>query len=202
MNELIVQTKHNDQLNNKAFANLNPASQCGLSSACMVMSKFIPDAESDDFLAKFLYGFDKEYLDDKSKTKPRKSAVLTNYPPEINKHLVLHKVNKQARVKPHSATEVDIKHALSIGSPVMVATLLTPHGHYITIIGYNDEKNCWIVNDPYGVFSFENGRYIKVGNNSGASLYYPYGGLNKAMEKSSRLVTNNKSGGSRILWIE
>ena len=111
-------------------------------------------------------------------------------------------VNKKTQVKPFGATEKDVKYALNIGSPVMVATMLTQHGHYIVIVGYDDEAKCWIVCDPYGKFSFEKGRYEKIGKYSGASQLYPYVGLNSAMEKSSRLVSGGKSGGFRILWIE
>ncbi len=201
-NRFQIQIKHNDQLDNESFDNLNPASQCGLSSACMVMSRFIQSAESDVFLQSFLYEFDKVYLTDKTKKAPRKSAILTNYPNEIDKYLRGYHVNKKTQIKPYGGTEKDVKYALGIGSPVMVATMLTSHGHYIVIIGYDDDSKCWIVHDPYGKFSFDKGRYDKIGKGSGASQLYPYIGLNVAMEKSSRLVSGNTHGGFRMLWIE
>lgn len=49
-----------------------------------------------------------------------------------------------------SATEYDIKRSIDSGLPVGINGYFTRFGHFITIIGYDDYTEDWIVHDPFG----------------------------------------------------
>ena len=78
--------------------------------------------------------------------------------------------------------------------------MITDEGHYILIIGYDEDRKIWIVNDPYGQYSFAESKYVKIGKNSGSQVEYPYSLLGNAMVRSSKLATNKS--GYRLLWLE
>jgi uncharacterized protein YvpB len=194
----ILKVKHNDQIDNSKLGRITPGGQCGYTSACMVLSAFIPEAENDKFVESFILMMDLDFVNNKSNT--RQGAVLTNYPKQLDKLLMDYLVPRKTKILPHSGTNDDIIKAINIGCPVMAATKITNDGHFICIIGYDDERKCWIVNDPYGQYSFADSKYIKIGKHSGSGVEYPYTLLAQAMIKSSNVATGKN--GYRLLWIE
>lgn len=196
-NELKIQITYNWQVNND---NLNGkfkgTAQCGPTSCCMMLSAFIPDASKDTFVKQFIEIIDKDWLSDK--VKNRQSAFQFNYEKSINEVLKKNNINKKAIVKPHSATVNDIKNALAKGSPVMTSTMLTKDGHYICIVGIDNDN--FIVHDPYGRFDFQKNTYVEIKDNIGAFIKYPIKLLSVAMEKSSKAV--GAKGGYRVIWVE
>jgi hypothetical protein len=198
MAETKIQIKYNWQVNNNNLdGKFKGSAQCGPTSCCMMISAFVPDASTDAFVKSFIEIIDKDWLS--GNVESRQSAFQFNYEKSINQVLKKYNINKKAVLKPHSATLEDIKHALAKGSPVMTSTRLTGDGHYICIVGWNDEEQCFIVHDPYGRFNFTTGKYAEVKDGAGAFVKYKYDDLAPAMVKSSQTV--NKSG-FRIIWIE
>ena len=193
-----LDTKQNDQIDNKQLGRIKGSWQCGYTSAAMVMSSVYEPAKSDQFIIDLIMTMDKAYVENKSDT--RNGAFLARYPEYLNAILAKNNINKKVKFLPHSGTNTDIIAAINNGSPVMCSTMITNEGHYIVIIGYDDDRKVWIVNDPYGHYSFSESKYKIVGKNSGAGVEYPYTLLGNAMIKSSKLAANKT--GYRLLWLE
>lgn len=188
--------KYNSQTDNFEFNRLKPSAQCGYTSACMVLSYYIPLAGSDVFIGEFVQYMDRDFISGVSKT--RMGAVLANYPKVLNNYLKANKVQKEAKIRLHSGTEHEIKSIIDAGNPIMCSTMLTTSGHYVVIIGYDDTN--WIVHDPFGEFSFKSNSYLKVGGNTGEAKLYPRVNMHIPMERSSRVAASKT--GYRFLWIE
>lgn len=199
MQSIKIKINYNWQVNNN---NLNGkfrgTAQCGPTSCCMMLSSYIPEASSDDFVKSFIEIIDRDWL--AGKVKNRLSAYQFNYEKSINEVLTKYGVPKKAKVIPHSATLDELYSALQSGSPVMTSTMLTEDGHYICIVGWDEESKSFIVHDPYGRFDFEKNKYVEVKDNVGAFIKYPYELLSNAMIKSSR-TANPKSNGFRIIYL-
>lgn len=61
--------------------------------------------------------------------------------------------------------------------PVIVRTKLTKDGHFILLIGYNEETDSYLVHDPYHIYDFEKQEYM-YNNTQGKEVLYPSKGLN------------------------
>ncbi|MCD8487945.1 MAG: C39 family peptidase [Desertifilum sp.] len=70
------------------------------------------------------------------------------------------------------ATYAQIKSHLASGNLVITAGDFTPSGHIIMLIGYDDDRQGFFVNDPYGEFMAGIARYDT--SRSGAGLLYSY----------------------------
>lgn len=199
METLKIEIKYNWQVNNN---NLNGkfkgTAQCGPTSCCMMLSSYIPEASTDDFVKSFIEIIDKDWLS--GKVTSRASAFQFNYEKSINQVLDKYKIPKKAIVRPHSATLEELHGALKSGSPVMTSTRMTNDGHYICIVGWDETTKSFIVHDPFGRFDFQKNAYVEVKDGVGAFIKYPYELLSKAMIKSSQTV-NSKSNGFRIIYI-
>lgn len=82
-----------------------------------------------------------------------------------------------------NGTTQALKDAIDSGKPVAVGWLFegpvsspSGGGHYSVIIGYDDEEETWIVNDPNGEASLRSGGY--TANLDGASIKYSYKNFN------------------------
>lgn len=196
MKDIKINIKYNWQVNNN---NLNGkfkgSAQCGPTSCCMTLSAFIPEASTDKFIKSFIEIIDKDWLNGKG---DRQSAFQYNYEKPINQILDQNGINKKAIVKPHSATIDELYSALVSGSPVMTSTRLTEDGHYICIVGWDEQTGSFIVHDPYGRFDFKTNKYIEVKDNVGAFVKYKFEDLSKAMIKSSQMFGKS---GFRIIYI-
>ena len=73
------------------------------------------------------------------------------------------------------ATADEIKAHLRKGFPVIYSGTLTHSGHIIVIRGFNESKQCWYVNDPYGEW-FSSGYRTDL---TGENLEYSYGLLSR-----------------------
>ncbi len=81
-------------------------------------------------------------------------------------------------------TEKDIKSQIDKNIPVPVGILHHGHvssprggGHWVCIIGYDDNTQQWIVHDPYGELDLTNGGYY--GSTNGSSMRYGYKNFNR-----------------------
>lgn len=194
----VLDIKQNDQIDNKQLGRIKASWQCGYTSAAMLLSSVMEEAKTDKFIEELVILFDDDYIKNKSNT--RNGAFLAKYPEHLNSILKKRKINKKVVFMPHSAGNNHIIQAINNGSPVMCSTMITNEGHYVLIIGYDDDRKVWIVNDPYGHFSFAESKYKLIGKNSGAGVEYPYTLLGNAMIKSSKLAANKT--GYRLLWLE
>lgn len=194
----VLDIKQNDQIDNKQLGRIKASWQCGYTAAAMLLSSVLQEASTDQFISELIILMDDEYI--KNKTNTRNGAFLAKYPDHITTILKNKNINKKVRFVPNSGNNNDIIKAINNGSPVMCSTMITDEGHYILIIGYDEERKVWIVNDPYGQYSFAESKYIKIGKNSGSQVEYPYSLLGNAMVRSSKLATNKS--GYRLLWLE
>lgn len=194
----VLDVKQNDQIDNKQLGRIKASWQCGYTSAAMLLSSVIEEAKTDKFIEELVILFDDDYIKNKSNT--RNGAFLAKYPEHLNSILKKKNINKKVVFMPHSGGNNHIIQAINNGSPVMCSTMITNEGHYVLIIGYDDDRKVWIVNDPYGHFSFAESKYKLIGKNSGAGVEYPYTLLGNAMIKSSKLAANKT--GYRLLWLE
>lgn len=194
----VLDIKQNDQIDNKQLGRIKASWQCGYTAAAMLLSSVVQEASTDEFISELIILMDDEYI--KNKTNTRNGAFLARYPDHITTILKNKNINKKVRFVPHSGNNNDIIKAINSGSPVMCSTMITDEGHYILIIGYDEERKVWIVNDPYGQYSFAESKYVKIGKNSGSQVEYPYSLLGNAMVRSSKLATNKS--GYRLLWLE
>lgn len=194
----VLDIKQNDQIDNKQLGRIKASWQCGYTSAAMLLSSVMEEAKTDQFIEELVILFDDDYIKNKSNT--RNGAFLAKYPEHLNYILKKRNINKKVVFMPHSGGNNHIIQAINNGSPVMCSTMITNEGHYVLIIGYDDDRKVWIVNDPYGHFSFAESKYKLIGKNSGAGVEYPYTLLGNAMIKSSKLAANKT--GYRLLWLE
>jgi uncharacterized protein YvpB len=194
----VLDVKQNDQIDNKQLGRIKASWQCGYTAAAMLLSSLFEEANTDEFIAELVILMDDEYIKNKSNT--RNGAFLARYPDHINSILKKRSINKKVVFMPHSGGNNHIIQAINNGSPVMCSTMITNEGHYVLIIGYDEDRKVWIVNDPYGHYSFAESKYKIIGKNSGAGVEYPYTLLGNAMIKSSKLAANKT--GYRLLWLE
>lgn len=194
----VLDIKQNDQIDNKQLGRIKASWQCGYTSAAMLLSSVMEEAKTDKFIEELVILFDDDYI--KNKSNNRNGAFLAKYPEHLNSILKKRNINKKVVFMPHSGGNNHIIQAINNGSPVMCSTMITNEGHYVLIIGYDDERKVWIVNDPYGHFSFAESKYKLIGKNSGAGVEYPYTLLGNAMIKSSKLAANKT--GYRLIWLE
>jgi ethanolamine utilization cobalamin adenosyltransferase len=195
---------YNWQVNNDTIVikeqniNFKGTAQCGPTSACIMMSAFIPEAASDKFVKEFITDIDASWLQGKSS---RKSAFQSNYETSINKFLQKYGVKRKAVVKPHGGTIDDIKKALNSGSPIMTSTKLTGDGHYICMVGLDEENKSFIFHDPYGKFDFFKKSYTEVKDFAGEYVSYPMDKMIQVMEESSKAANGPRVKGFRIIYL-
>lgn len=188
---------YNWQVNNFNFnSKFKGSAQCGPTSCSQMLSAFIKEASSDTFVKEFIEKIDSDWLS--GKVKNRQSAFQFNYKPAIDYFLKKYNINKQAIVVQGGGTIQDVIHSLKLGSPLMVSTMLTGEGHYITINGIDTKRNIFKVKDPFGLFDFKTKKYIKVIDGAG-DTEYSITDLSVYMDKSSMAVT--KKNGYRFIWI-
>jgi hypothetical protein len=197
MENIKLDIDYNWQVDNDNFSGkFKGSAQCGATSCCLMLSAFIPGASDDDFVKSFIQLIDADWLSGKS--KDRLSAFQSNYEKPINHFLSVNNIPKKAVVRPHSATLDEIYEALHSGSPVFTSTRITNDGHYICIVGWEEDTKSFIVHDPYGKFDFAKDKYTEIKDGVGAYIRYPYALLSNAMIKSSQTVGKS---GFRIIYI-
>lgn len=192
---------YNWQVNNYSFKDkFKGSSQCGPTSCCIMLSAYIPEAATDEFVRHFIEEMDSAWL--KGAVGNRKSAFQANYEIIIEKYLKKHNVNKNVVTKPYGATIDDIKKALSNGSPIMVSTKLTESGHYICMVGIDEARDVFVFHDPYGRFDFKQKKYVEVKDEVGSYIEYPISEMRKYMEESSKAAMGKQVNGFRIIYLE
>ena len=195
-----LNTPYNWQVDNDNFSEkFRGSSQCGPTSCCIMLSAFIPDAAKDTFIKEFIIDMDSQWL---KGVGDRRTAFQVNYKTAIEKFLKKYNIDKKVIVKASGATLDDIKKALSIGSPIMTSTKLTDSGHYICMVGIDEEKGVFIFHDPYGRFDFKNNKYAEVKDKAGEYVEYPIDKMTIVMEASSKAAIGPKANGFRIIYLE
>lgn len=200
MSQLIeVPIKLNWQVNNHNFGGkFKGSAQCGPTSVSQMLSAFIPDAATDEFVKKFIEKIDEEWLSGKVKT--RLSAFQHNYAPVIDFFLKEYGVNRKAVVVPHSGTIEKMIEALRDGSPLACSTMLTGDGHYVTINGIDLDKRVFKMKDPFGLYDFKTKKYVKVADGAG-DTDYPIDSLSPFLEKSASAASRGTKKGFRFIYI-
>jgi hypothetical protein len=194
-----VPIKLNWQVNNDSFGGkFKGSAQCGPTSVSQMLSAFIPEASTDEFVKKFIEKIDGEWLS--GKVKNRLSAYQFNYAPVIDFFLKEYKVPRKAVVVPHSGTIDTMIKALEEGSPLACSTMLTKDGHYVTINGIDQVRGVFKMKDPFGLYDFKTEKYIKVADGAG-DTEYPINSLSIYLEKSSVAASGGKKKGFRFIYL-
>jgi hypothetical protein len=194
-----LEVPYNWQVNNDTLnGRFKGTAQCGPTSACIMLSAFIAEASKDSFIKEFISEIDATWLDGKTS---RKSAFQSNYEVTINKFLQKYSIKRKAIVKPHSATLDDIKKALNSNSPIMVSTKLTKDGHYVCMVGIDEENKNFIFHDPFGKFDFVKNAYVEIKDKAGEYISYPIDKMSAVMEESSRAANGPRAKGFRIIYL-
>jgi hypothetical protein len=197
--DIDIPIKLNWQVNNDSFGGkFKGSAQCGPTSASQMLSAFIPEASTDEFVKKFIQRIDADWLS--GKVKNRQSAFQFNYAPTIDFFLKEYKIARKAVVVPHSGTIDTIIEAIENGSPIMASTMLTGDGHYVTISGINTKTKMFKMKDPFGLFDFKTAKYIKVADGAG-NAEYPIDSLSVYLEKSSVAASGGSKKGFRFIYL-
>jgi len=152
----VVYQSQNDNSSGSGFR------ECFSSSMAMVAMYYGKIDNDDDYNA-----IRKQYGD----TTNAQSQVKT-----------LKSLNLDAEFKFDGTTRA-LKDAIDSGKPVAVGWLFegpvsspSGSGHYSVIIGYDDDNEVWVVNDPNGEASLRSGGYTN--NLDGAGIKYSYKNFN------------------------
>lgn len=188
---LYIPTKYNSQLDNKNYDRLKNWAQCGYTSAAVFLSAWLSDYNDDAGVESIINEIDSDYINKLS--NHRKGAFQKNYSEFFKKKLPKNEII----TKTNGGTLTDVLNSLRSGSPLFTSTMLTKSGHYVTIVGYNFTRKSFVVNDPYGKFDFDRGRYIDTSIGAGKDVFYPTVEFSVAMEKSSQVAV----GGSGFRFI-
>jgi len=206
----ILDIPYNTQVDNtvsyfgESHIQLDAGSQCGLVMAAHVNFPITGDI-SDEWVQAYAERLDmpgsdlheavkKEipwfWLDKNGKARQnvRLSSAINSH--AIATRIIGQTVNSNLKVKLCQVASIDeVIQAIDNGSPVGIFTKLTPSGHFITIIGYENDDNgtvTFICHDGYGNFypgwnpeSLGKGGYVK----------YP----------AAWLIT--KTGGNNLSWL-
>ena len=191
---------YNWQVDNDNFSNkFKGSSQCGPTSCCIMLSAYISEASKDSFIKEFISDMDSQWLNGIGE---RRTAYQGNYKLAIEKYLKKHNINKKVVLRASGGTLKEIREALESGSPVMTSTKLTDSGHYICMVGIDEEKGVFIFHDPYGRFDFKNDKYAMVKDKAGEYVEYPIDRMTQIMEASSKGAMGAKSSGFRIIYLK
>lgn len=172
-NKVLLNIKYHNQINNEIL----PYSTCGPTTLSEYIN-YINDVYKKDYVCDddqvFLILNSKEVIDiakkmvkdgklDPSALTPREDKLNT----KINENSFLHLnnfsdmlavlgtylTNNEFEFKTMFLTIDEIKQRLANGFPVITSGKFTAGGHYIIFIGYDNEKNVFICDDPYGNFN-------------------------------------------------
>lgn len=193
--EIDLPVQGNYQLDNKNFPKIPPSSQCGYTSLAVLLSQFIPDAKSDDFIYEMIKYFEKDFLIGKGN---RFGSSMPNHVFMAQFYLKKYGIDRQVIFKPHSGTIAEIIEILQKGYAIGVAGMMTSSGHFMVISGYSELRKAFKVQDPYKLFDFDKGKYT---NQSGLNVYYPVDRFTKYLEASSLVASSNTKKGIRFYYI-
>lgn len=196
-----VEEKYNWQVDNSTvvgkLAKSNPTGQCGYTSCAMVLSFYIKQAEDDSFIKTMIEQFEKGFL---NKGENRAGTSLNYYVEICDFYLKTFNIQRRAKMFSHSGTLQNMVDAIGSGSGIMAGTMLSDSGHFIEIHRIDLEKRIYTCNDPYGKKDFKTGKYL-VTPLAGKDVQYSFDELTPFLVKSSNIVSNNKFGGARFLYL-
>ena len=153
-----LDVKWNDQKDNIPLPRLPGSSQCGYTSAAMMVSPFIPAAATDDFVHGLIMRMEPAYgratladmiLDRIPWAHGKRLGMFGDaYAVACRELLRERGLNAELVWRPTGGSASELEAALMQGSPAMLSTMITRSGHYICVVGCDDEH--WICHDPYG----------------------------------------------------
>lgn len=135
--EISLPIQYNTQKDNPKFNFIPASSQCGYTTIAMVLSQFIPEANSDIFISDIILTFEKNFINGKGS---RFGSLMQNHVKIYEYYIDKYKLNKQVVFIPQDGTLNDIVEGLKAGSAVEFSWMPTSSGHYSTIVGYSEIK--------------------------------------------------------------
>lgn len=190
-----LNVKYNSQRNNRSLEGLRGSAQCGYTAAAMMISPFLAHAENDEFIFNLIEAMEPRYgkarwsdriLDRVPWARGMRLGMFgDSYVIALNALFEELDLPYQIEWIPTGGTPEQLKQAIDAGSPAMLSTMITPSGHYICVIGYDDDH--WICHDPYGN-GYAPGGYRT--NTWGERVYYPKSWL----ESRARAADPNRRG--------
>ena len=192
---------YNSQRDNSPFAGLPGSSQCGYASASMMLSAFLPDTSSDEFVKNLIlrmepaYGqadLDDEILEEIPWARGQRLGMYGDaYAVACEEILQERGVRAHLQWRPTAGTTDELEAAIQeCGSPAMLSTKITVSGHYICVVGFDAEH--WICHDPYG-----NGYLGYRAYQDGAFVKYP-----RAWLESRAIPSDPHKKGLRFMYIK
>lgn len=196
---LVPNVLYNSQRDNKIVEGISQGSQCGYTSLAMILSQTKPEFGSDAFVSKMV-------LEMEGKKQVFREAFLNGKIESYIKKLInvdKYRVGAFMEAYQQYANSLNIgsfrlvrsdspdlmKSVLDKGIPIMLGTIITASGHYVVVVGY--DENGWIVNDPWGdgVGGYK--------NKDGKEKVYPYKWLSERINDLS-----GKKGKIRAIYKE
>jgi hypothetical protein len=150
------------QYNNR----LSPGSTCGATSAAMVMR---------------LYGVNLNGQPVTPDALVSRNGVAQFQSPEGIAQMLQREVGFAQYSR--TGTRTLIRRQIDAGRPVIIHGYFTAPGHIMVVVGYDDAKQQWILNDPAGRWSgrLRNGGYSTTNPTEGQSVPYSYQSFSDAV---------------------
>ena len=186
--EISLPMLYNTQRDNSKFNLIPPSSQCGYTTIAMVLSRFIPEANSDLFISDIIVTFEKNFLAGKGS---RFGMAMSNHVKIYQYYIDKYKLNKYIVFIPSGGTLQNIIDGLQSGSAVEFSWMPTPSGHYSVITGYSEIKKSLEINDPWAKFDFTKKAYSNLSgerNNHSIGDITPYMNLSSVTKKGYRIL--------------
>lgn len=175
MSKVLLEVPYHSQLNNK----YNPTGSCNVTSAAMVVKYVYRKYDKNNkWLDKFP-AYREQQLEDEMYRVMRSLGLSRHSPHDISTMIGLYGV--QSRFD-EFATIAEVKKHLDSGYPVICHGYFTSFGHIIVFVGYDDDKETFIVHDPYGEY-WSNGY---DNSKSGENLEYSYNLIRRTCIESDK----------------
>ncbi len=182
-----INVVYNSQRDNANIRGLRGSSQCGYTSASMMLSAFLPDASTDEFVASLIDRMEPKYgaasmadmiLDKIPWARGMRLGMFGDaYAVVCQKILEERGATAKIQWHPTGGTPEQLAAAIDQGSPAMLSTMITNSGHYICVVGYDSDH--WICHDPWG------NALSGYRNQNGAFVQYPRDWLETRARKSA-----------------
>lgn len=183
----ILKNAWNSQRDNK----FSPASACNITALQVAMSLDYAELKDDDL---FLIANSEETKQTVMKKYPGNDWILNYYKIGSANEVFVVICEAANKVMGSSAyckmvydqTIDQIKAQIDMGYCVMLCGRFVGGGHFITVVGYNDQTKSFIVNDSWGNWM------TKYQNRNGDNVEYPYEVTRKTMGRISIFVHSDK----------
>jgi hypothetical protein len=162
-----------NQFNNQTTSGTRPGNMCSVTTMAMALAQFGINATPDEIYQAWRAGPGKNARSSEPGDNVEAIARFIAADPRYGGGKIRYDTMDTEQTG-NGRTDEIMKQWLREGSVVQAATWLTPlrvTGHIVPVIGYDDNRQVWIVNDPAGIQSVGYGNK----NVNGTATEYDYG---------------------------